>query len=77
MALVEDSLYLHLLSLWFGSDKFANSSLPKLGSRCTPRFYFFPLIVKKPVIENSSNSPQGFPGAVWAGGGLVWETGGM
>ena len=40
LALVEDSLQLHLLSFWFGSDKSVNSSLPKPGSRCTPLLHF-------------------------------------
>ncbi|WP_419599977.1 hypothetical protein, partial [Thiolapillus sp.] len=39
IALIQDSLYLHLLSFWLGSDKSANSSLPKPGNRCT---CFFP-----------------------------------
>ena len=40
LALVEDSLQLHLLSFGFGSDKSGNSSLPKPGSRCTPLLHF-------------------------------------
>jgi hypothetical protein len=36
LALIQDSLQLHLLSFGFGSDKSGNSSLPKPGSRCTP-----------------------------------------
>ncbi len=31
IALIQDSLYFHLLSFWLGSDKFENSSLPKPG----------------------------------------------
>jgi hypothetical protein len=60
LALVQDSLQLHLLSFCFGSDKFANSSLPKPGSRCTS-FYASLFKIKNLLLKTYRNPPVRFP----------------
>jgi len=60
LALVEDSLQLHLLSFGFGFDRSANSSVPKPGSRCT-FFYISSYEIKSLLLKNYWTPTCAFP----------------